>query len=245
MLGLAGLAVIAGTVAGPTKPESALVASDAASAAGALNGATDAAASKAAADTAPAQATADQSAATKAAADKAPPAFPVANGVNYDFKLQPNYYYCGPAATRIALSAHGKQPSFDEVAGMLGTTTDGTRSAVEVTRVLNNQLGDGRYHTREIRGETAKPSQMDQLQSDIVTAVNRGDVVVANVLGVVVDTEGNYHSYPGGHYLTVVGYNDDGRTATIADPADPDGDGAYQLSTIDLANWIATRGYSY
>jgi hypothetical protein len=256
LLGLAGLAIIAGTVAGPTKPQSALVASDAASAAGALSSATDptAAASKVASDqTSTAKAAADKAVADKAAADKAAAdqaaaakaAVPPANGVQYDFKLQPNYYYCGPAATRIALTAHGKTPSQDEVAKMLGTTTNGTNSAVDVTRVLNSQLGAGRYHTREIRGSTAKPAQMDQLQSDLVTAVNQGDVVVANVIGQVVDTEGNTHSYQGGHYLTAVGYNDNGRIATIADPADPDGDGAYQLSTIDLANWIATRGYAY
>jgi hypothetical protein len=30
----------------------------------------------------------------------------------------------------------------------------------------------------------------------------------------------------------------------IADPADPQGDGSYWVSTTTMANWIATRGYS-
>src|SRR5690606_15830534 len=46
----------------------------------------------------------------------------------YDAALQPNAYYCGPAATRIALSAHGHRPSFDELARALGTTPAGTAS---------------------------------------------------------------------------------------------------------------------
>ena len=51
----------------------------------------------------------------------------------------------GISATRIALTAHGKMLSFDDVAKMLGTTTNGTNSAVDVTRVLNSQLGKGPY----------------------------------------------------------------------------------------------------
>ena len=30
----------------------------------------------------------------------------------------------------------------------------------------------------------------------------------------------------------------------ISDPADTEGGGSYWISTINLANWIATRGYS-
>src|SRR5262245_48014392 len=45
-----------------------------------------------------------------------------------DGALQPNGYYCGPAATRIALSAHGTPPTFDALADDLGTTKAGTQS---------------------------------------------------------------------------------------------------------------------
>jgi Peptidase_C39 like family len=170
---------------------------------------------------------------------------PAAKVLDYDFQLQPNYYFCGPAATRIALSAHDKELSQTVVAKLLGTTVNGTDSAVNVTKALNSQLGANHYQTREIRARAATPAQMDQLQADIVAAIGTGDVLVANVAGAVTDTLGGRHSYPGGHYLTVVGYSDQGRMATIADPADTVADGSYHLSTIDLANWIATRGYSY
>ena len=109
--------------------------------------------------------------------------------------------------------------------------------------MLNKVLGGDRYKTTEIPGQAATPQQMDKLQADIVAAVSQGDPVVANIAGTVTDTDGAVHSYEGGHYLTVIGYSDHGRMARIGDPASPDKP-TYSLSTIDLANWIATRGYS-
>ncbi|RAO36007.1 hypothetical protein ONO23_01911 [Micromonospora noduli] len=47
----------------------------------------------------------------------------------------------------------------------------------------------------------------------------------------------------GGHYISVVGYHDNGNTVTIADSADPN-QAAYQISVEHLADWIATRGYA-
>jgi hypothetical protein len=170
---------------------------------------------------------------------------PAAKSLRHDGKLQPNYYYCGPAATRIALSAHAKRaPSHDSLAKQLGTTTAGTNSAEDITRVLNHQLGQGRYHTTELPDEAASPKQVEKLRRDIVTAVSNGDPVVANIAGTVSDTAGEQHSYEGGHYLTVVGYSANGSVAKIADPADTVGGNEYRLSTTTLANWIATRGYS-
>jgi len=178
----------------------------------------------------------------KPTAKKTPP---VAKSLKHDGKLQPNYYYCGPAATRIALSALAKHaPSHDNLAQQLGTTTAGTNSAQDVTRVLNRQLGAERYRTTEIPSESASPKQVEGLRRDIVTSVSHGDPVVANIAGTVSDTAGEQHSYEGGHYLTVVGYSANGALAKIADPADTQGSNIYQLSTTTLANWIATRGYS-
>ncbi|WDZ86485.1 C39 family peptidase [Micromonospora cathayae] len=157
------------------------------------------------------------------------------------YQAQPNFYYCGPAATRIALSADGKLLSQDELAEKLGTTVAGTNSAEDVTRVLNELTGGG-YRTTEIRDPVARPEQIERLRADVVDALDAGDPVVANIKGGTVDTDGREHSYPGGHYLTVVAYRDGGDTVRIADPADPVGE--YWLSTERLAHWIAERGYS-
>jgi Peptidase_C39 like family len=182
------------------------------------------------------------------AAHAAAPAEPAPAGANamvpHQTALQPNGYYCAPSATRIALSAHGQLPSPDQLAGELGTTPDGTRSANDVTRVLNAHLGGGRYKTVEISGQKASPEQVATLQRDIMTAVGRGDAVVANIAGTVTDTAGDSHSYQGGHYLTVIAYSDGGQTVQIADPADKVGTPEYKLPVGTLANWIASRGYS-
>ncbi|WP_216592554.1 C39 family peptidase [Verrucosispora sioxanthis] len=187
----------------------------------------------------PSSATPDPDLTSKKAAPK-PPASKV---LAYDHQAQINGYYCGPAAVRNALSAAGVARSQDALASQLGTTFAGTNSAEDTTRVLNAVVKGDPYETTMIRGGAASPAQMDQLQADVVTAVSDGRGVVVNVAGTVTDTDGRWHSFPGGHYIAVVGYKDSGRLVKIADSADASYP-SYWLSTIDLANWAATRGYS-
>lgn len=161
--------------------------------------------------------------------------------VDVDYQAQPNFYYCGPAATRMALSALGKALPQDEVARLLGTTQAGTDSALDVTRVLNELAGAG-YRTTEIPDATARPAEVDQLRADTRRALAQGRPVVANVKGTVVDNDGTPHSYEGGHYLTLVGYRADGDLLRIADPAASKG--VYWMAVAKVANWVAERGYS-
>lgn len=198
-------------------------------------------------DPATAEPTRAASSAAKAAPTSTPskrPAPPATKVLDYQFQAQINGWYCGPAATRIALTARGERPSQDAVAGDLGTTMSGTNSAKDTTRVLNDVIGTDFYRSTMLSGGAASPAQMDQLQADVVHAVTNGYAVVANIAGSATDVDGGWHSYPGGHYLTVVGYRDNGRTVKIADPAIPGDDSTYWMTTIDLANWAATRGYS-
>jgi hypothetical protein len=182
--------------------------------------------------------------AAKHAAPKPAPAPPKEKALGYDFRLQPNYYYCGPAATRIALSAVGQLNSFDTLAQQLGTTPAGTASAFDIARVLNAHVGAGVYHTVEIPNQAASQYDIDLMQANIIHAVTNGHAVVANVIGTTVDLLGGVHSYEGGHYLTIVGYGEHGTTVKIADPADTAGDGSYWMSSVNAANWIASRGYA-
>ncbi len=161
--------------------------------------------------------------------------------VGIEYQAQPNFYYCGPAATRIALSALGKTLSQDEVAKRLGTTEAGTDSALDTTRVLNELTG-GKYRTTEIPGPVAKPEEVDRLRENLRRALDEGRPVVANIKGTAVDTDGAPHSYEGGHYLTLVGYRDGGDLVRIADPAAPQAE--YWMTLAKVANWIAERGYS-
>ncbi|MGC5017003.1 C39 family peptidase [Micromonospora sp. DT47] len=159
----------------------------------------------------------------------------------FEYQAQPNFFYCGPASTRIALSAEGKTVSQDELAEKLGTTENGTDSAIDITRVLN-EYTHGKYKTTEISSDTASKEQVERLRADIKAAVDDGDPVVANILGGAVDVDGVEHSYPG-HYVTVVEYKDDGNIVKIADPAAPDVQ-EYWMDVTEVANWIAGRGYS-
>jgi hypothetical protein len=164
---------------------------------------------------------------------------------SYVGALQPNGWYCGPAATRIALSSQGRLPSFDDLAKDLGTTMAGTDSIYDVTRVLNYNYGYERYRSVPIGNRKATGDQVKALRSDIVKSINLGDPVVANVAGTVYDTIGEVHSYPGGHYLDITGYTEGGELISITDPADAIGSNEYQVPIGVLADWIATRGYTY
>ena len=184
-------------------------------------------------------------AAKKPAAKPAAKKFAAARSLRHDPALQPNGYYCGPAATRIALSALKKKaPSHGRLAKQLGTTTAGTNSVADITRVLNKQIGSKRYQATKIPNAKPTPKQVAKLRADIVSSITKGEPVVANIVGTVTDNAGARHSYQGGHYLTVVGYENNGKTVKITDPADRVGSNSYKISTTKLAKWVATRGYS-
>ncbi|MDG4840493.1 C39 family peptidase [Micromonospora sp. WMMD967] len=163
-------------------------------------------------------------------------------GVRYE--AQPNFYYCGPAAARNALSVQGKDISVDAMAKEMGTTEAGTNSINDITPVLNKETGkNNAYHSVEISTPKADDKQTDQLRADIVKTVDDGRAVVANIAGTTTDTDGGIHSFEGGHYISVVGYRDNGTTVTIADSADPN-TASYEVTVEHLADWIATRGYA-
>ncbi|MFI7068892.1 C39 family peptidase [Micromonospora sediminicola] len=161
--------------------------------------------------------------------------------LGFTYKFQETYFYCAPAATKMALSALGKDLSQDELAKKLGTTEAGTNSAIETTRVLKDVSGKD-YRTVEIPGEKASKAEQDRLRADVVRALDDKRPVVANIIGTGVDTDGHAHSYEGGHYIAVVGYRDGGDTVKIGDSWSDEGQ--YWISTDKLANWIASRGYS-
>ncbi|PWU61371.1 phytochelatin synthase [Micromonospora globispora] len=163
--------------------------------------------------------------------------------LNVRYQAQPNFYYCGPAATRNALSVQDKNIAVDAMAKEMGTTENGTNSINDITPVLNKETGKDVYHSVEIKNPNADDKQTDTLRADIVHTVDNGRAVVANIAGTTTDTDGNTHSFEGGHYISVVGYHDGGKTVTIADSANPD-QASYRISVDNLADWIATRGYT-
>ncbi|WP_422746973.1 C39 family peptidase [Micromonospora sp. WMMD1219] len=160
------------------------------------------------------------------------------------YEAQPNFYFCGPAAARNALSVQGKNIDVHAMAKEMGTTEAGTNSINDITPVLNKETGaSNAYKSVEISTPKADDKQTDTLRTDVVKTVDAGRAVVANIAGTATDTDGTTHSFEGGHYISVIGYRDDGHTVTIADSANPN-TATYRMSIDNLADWIATRGYS-
>lgn len=160
------------------------------------------------------------------------------------------FYYCGPAAVRVALTCRGLTPSqveiADELVGIIGdgqsTPVYGTDSSNDIASALNSYLGAGTYGVRFIPGQDATPDEVTILRGDLVAGVDAGFALVANVVGTIQPIDGGSYSYPNGHYVAVVGYRSSGSEALVADVAVGRD---YWVTTARLATWIAERGYSY
>ena len=162
-------------------------------------------------------------------------------------------YNCGPAATRLALTALGYYPAqgyagdsvaSGTIAGMLRTTTNGTDDISYVTHGLNT-MGHTSWYESKYISYPVPTSQLTLLKDDVYYDIVRGHVLVANVLGHETDNAGVYHNYAQGHYLTVVGFTGDGADVLIEDVAiSASGRHSYWMTAAKLADWIANKGYS-
>ncbi|MEV0088127.1 C39 family peptidase [Saccharopolyspora sp. NPDC050642] len=180
------------------------------------------------------------------AGSAAPAVIVRANGehvLDVDYQVQETGYWCGPAATRIALSARGIYRSQADLAAELGTHTGGTDWIGQVTRVLSGYAGW--YETKEMPNDPPTQAQKDLLWNDIVVDIDNGYPIVANIVA----PPGNQPpGYPSDqtiyHYFTVIGYNDVDRTVLIADPASFSGNQIYWLTFDQLSTLIPPKGYS-
>jgi hypothetical protein len=172
---------------------------------------------------------------------------------SYQFQTEYPGYNCGPASARLALTALGYYPnqgyagdseSSGTVAGMLHTTVNGTNDISNVTYGLNRMGANGWYESKYIQYPVPS-SELSLLKSDVYYDIARGHVIVANVLGSEYDDAGYYHSYSQGHYLTVVGFTQNGAEDLIEDVAiSQSGRHQYWMTAAKLADWIANKGYS-
>ena len=162
--------------------------------------------------------------------------------LDYDYEAQNTYYNCGPAATRNALSAAGIDRTQKELGAELGTTEMGTNSAQDTTRVLNAEVKGSPYRTRMFAGAPSS-AQMDQLQADVVKAITDGP-------GRGGQRRRGRHRHQRRLALLrrralhrrrgLQGQRPHRTNRRLGEPADP----SYWITTIGLANWIASRGYS-
>jgi hypothetical protein len=165
--------------------------------------------------------------------------------LNIQYQVQQTGYWCGPAATRIAISARtGNIPSQATLAAQLGTTTNGTDYIGQVTGVLNGDLGTGWYETKNMPNDPPTQAQRDLLWRDVVLDVNNGWAIVANIVAPANNHPPGYPNYTIYHYFTVIGYDSSDMTVKIADPANFGGNSIYWITFNQLATLIPPKGYA-
>lgn len=161
------------------------------------------------------------------------------------YEVQSTGYWCGPTATKIALSGRIAAPSQQALANQLHTTTNGTDWIGQVTGVLNANLHATWYLTRELPNDPPTPAQRDQLWRDIRRSIDNGFPLVANI---VAPPTNHPPGYPSNqtiyHYFTIIGYNVDTRQVYIADPANFGGNQKYWLAFDQVATLIPPKGYA-
>ncbi|MQA12431.1 MAG: lysis protein [Pseudonocardiaceae bacterium] len=173
-----------------------------------------------------------------------------AKTLEIEYQSQETGYYCGPAATRIALSAQLPDPSSqDTLAEQLGTTENGTDHIGLVTDVLNDNLGEARYVSRQLPDDPPTQEQKDLLWDDIVRDIDEGHALVANIVAPPGNQPPGYPDSTVYHYFTIVGYDAGTRNVVIADPAAGTGGfeetpEQYELSFDQVASLIPPKGYS-
>jgi hypothetical protein len=163
--------------------------------------------------------------------------------LNVEYQVQETGYWCGPAATRIALSARGVFRSQADLAAELGTTENGTDWIGQVTGVMSGYVGW--YQTTEMPNDPPTQEQRDKLWADIVHDIDSGYAIVANIVAPPGNQPPGYPPETIYHYFTVIGYNDVDRTVRIADPASFGGNQLYWLTFDQLATLIPPKGYSH
>ena len=165
--------------------------------------------------------------------------------LNIQYQVQETGYWCGPAATRVALSARRPNvPSQGALANQLGTTTNGTDYIGQITNVLNAHLGAGTYFTVEMPNDPPTPAQRARLWNDIVRNIDANYAVVTNIVAPASNHPPGYPNYTIYHYFAVIGYNPDTRQVYIADSANFGGNKLYWLSFDQLATLIPPKGYA-
>ncbi|RZQ63850.1 C39 family peptidase [Amycolatopsis suaedae] len=165
--------------------------------------------------------------------------------LNIQYQVQETGYWCGPAATRIAMSARTSNlPSQGALAAQLGTTENGTDHISQITTVLNQNLGGGWYETKEMPNDPPTQAQRDLLWRDIVLDVDKGYAIVANIVAPANNHPPGYPNYTVYHYFTIIGYNAENSTVKIADSANFGGNQIYWLTFNQLATLIPPKGYA-
>lgn len=162
-------------------------------------------------------------------------------------------YFCGPASSQtVILSKTGNLVAEQELARLMGTTTNGTDHIGLIAPVLNRFLPEAKYTAVEMPNDPPKAAEKQRLWEDVVRSINGGYGVVMNFVA----PPSNYPrgvngsqspAYSGGtvyHYVACMGYRDDmgSKAFWIADSGFPPY--GYWCSFEQIATLIPPKGYA-
>ncbi len=164
-------------------------------------------------------------------------------GVRYE--AQPNFYYCGPAATRNALSVQGKNINVDDMAKEMGTTEAGTNSINDITPVLNKETGKADAYHSPSRSAAPTPTPSRPTNCAPTSSgpwTTAGPWSRTSPAPAPTPTASATPTRAGTTSASSA-------TATAATPSRSPTPptrtpASYQISVEHLADWIATRGYA-
>ncbi|WP_405940836.1 C39 family peptidase [Streptomyces sp. NBC_00207] len=164
-------------------------------------------------------------------------------------------YYCGPAAVQTALQRRLKTvpPSQNQIASVLTTNTGGTDSSRQIMWGLNSFGNTDWYHAMTI-SEQITPYERESWRNDVVYNIDHGYPVVVNLIGRSGAHPPKWPDRLVYHYVTVVGYLDNGRQLRVVDSAAGGGGGLssdwaqvdkeWTAPTDDVARWMQGKGYA-
>lgn len=174
----------------------------------------------------------------------------------YDYSEIGGDDWCGPAATRIALSTQGiLVPMPDLAEFLIETGPDGAQTPfagpAKVPQFLNSWWGMGGNHTYREQWTVNDADGVAALRTNVYNNITAGRPVMVNITSDspagLTDTSGNaLHNRD--HWMTVVGYRDKGATLIVRDPAPTDAartTSYLEVSAETMASWTEGRGYVY
>ncbi|MEY8462567.1 C39 family peptidase [Streptococcus merionis] len=163
------------------------------------------------------------------------------------FQTQINNYYCGPAAATMVVNALGYNKTQQQMAALLGTTTNGTNAGNGVANALNSVVRGSKY---QFRWEWHTYNQVDKMKGHVVEALSYGNPVMVNTAESPGDVflKGHNIGVPLYHFGVIGDYFNHGNEVTYTDPGYGRIRGFVQDQRVSITNMsyaAGTRGYAW
>lgn len=153
-------------------------------------------------------------------------------------QTQQTDYWCGPASASMLVKYLGYNKSQSQMAGLLGTTTNGTGAGNNVSSALNTAINGSKFYYLW-RWHTY--SDIDGIRGNIHYTINSGAPAIINTLESPGDVYigGHDTGYALYHFGVIGGFSDNGNSFLYLDP------GAGRFGGFITSQYISARNMSY